>query len=50
MIYTPAYASIGGQKRLGFGWNMLMDCLAEGRSVSLPAGAVGASKIGRLFQ
>ena len=36
---------IGGQERCGFGWNMLMDCLAEGRSISLPASAVGASKL-----
>ena len=31
--------------RCGFGWNMLMDCLAEGRSVSLPASAVGSGKL-----
>ena len=36
---------IGGQDRCGFGWNMLMDCLSEGRSVSLPASAVGAAKL-----
>ena len=36
---------IGGQTRCGFGWNMLMDCLSEGRSVSLPASAVAASKM-----
>ncbi len=36
---------IGGQTRCGFGWNMLMDCLSEGRSVSLPASAVAAGKL-----
>jgi acyl-CoA dehydrogenase len=36
---------IGGQARVGFGWNMLMDCLAEGRSISLPASAVAATKL-----
>ena len=36
---------IGGQERCGFGWNMLMDCLSEGRAVSLPASAVGGAKM-----
>nr|CCA15250.1 acylCoA dehydrogenaselike protein putative [Albugo laibachii Nc14] len=36
---------IGGQIRVGYGWNMLMDCLAEGRSISLPASAVGSAKL-----
>jgi acyl-CoA dehydrogenase len=44
-VFIPMEMIIGGQTRLGFGWNMLMDCLAEGRSVSLPASAVGASKL-----
>ncbi len=35
---------LGGQTRIGFGWNMLMECLAEGRSVSLPASAVGGAR------
>ncbi len=35
---------VGGQVRAGFGWNMLMDCLAEGRAVSLPAMSVAAMK------
>ncbi len=43
-IFIPMKSIIGGQTRCGFGWNMLMDCLAEGRSVSLPAGAVGGAK------
>ena len=43
-VYIPMTSIIGGQERCGFGWNMLMDCLAEGRSVSLPASAVGAAK------
>jgi acyl-CoA dehydrogenase len=27
-VFIPMDKIIGGQKRLGFGWNMLMDCLA----------------------
>ena len=44
-VFIPMTAIIGGQTRCGFGWNMLMDCLAEGRSVSLPASAVGGAKL-----
>jgi alkylation response protein AidB-like acyl-CoA dehydrogenase len=44
-VFIPMKSIIGGQNRCGFGWNMLMDCLAEGRSVSLPASAVGAAKL-----
>jgi len=43
-VFIPMKSIIGGQTRCGFGWNMLMDCLAEGRSISLPASAVGAAK------
>eukprot|EP01097_Dermamoeba_algensis_P004695 TRINITY_DN3030_c0_g1_i1.p1 TRINITY_DN3030_c0_g1~~TRINITY_DN3030_c0_g1_i1.p1 ORF type:complete len:744 (-),score=221.45 TRINITY_DN3030_c0_g1_i1:134-2365(-) len=43
-VFIPIEKVIGGQKRVGFGWNMLMDCLAEGRAISLPAGAVAAAK------
>lgn len=35
---------IGGEKMAGKGWQMLMECLAVGRGVSLPANANGASK------
>jgi acyl-CoA dehydrogenase len=35
---------IGGQKKAGHGWQMLMECLAVGRGVSLPASSNGASK------
>jgi acyl-CoA dehydrogenase len=44
-VFIPMDKLIGGQKRAGFGWNMLMDCLAEGRSISLPASAVGGAKL-----
>jgi len=35
---------IGGEKMAGNGWSMLMECLAVGRGVSLPASANGTSK------
>ena len=35
---------IGGEEQAGNGWKMLMECLAAGRAVSLPASAMGASK------
>ncbi len=36
---------IGGKEYIGKGWMMLMNCLAEGRAVSLPAASIGASKL-----
>ncbi len=36
---------IGGEKMAGSGWQMLMECLAVGRGVSLPASANGTSKL-----
>jgi acyl-CoA dehydrogenase len=35
---------IGGEKNIGEGWKMLMECLSVGRGVSLPAAANGSSK------
>jgi acyl-CoA dehydrogenase len=35
---------IGGPDKIGDGWKMLMECLAVGRGVSLPATANGSSK------
>lgn len=35
---------VGGEKMAGNGWAMLMECLAVGRGISLPANANGASK------
>jgi len=43
-VFIPLEKVIGGQTRVGFGWNMLMDCLAEGRAISLPASAVAMAK------
>ncbi len=43
-VFIPMSDLLGGQPRAGFGWNMLMDCLAEGRAISLPALSVAAAK------
>ena len=43
-VFIPMTDLLGGQERAGFGWNMLMDCLAEGRGISLPALSVAAAK------
>lgn len=36
---------IGGKEGLGKGWGMLMDCLAAGRGISLPAQSTGGTKL-----
>lgn len=36
---------IGGEKQLGQGWKMLMECLSVGRGISLPATSTGGSKL-----
>ena len=41
----PLEAIIGGEEQSGNGWKMLMECLAAGRAVSLPATANAASKV-----
>jgi acyl-CoA dehydrogenase len=43
-IYIDLYQVIGGKDKIGEGWKMLMECLAVGRGVSLPATANGSSK------
>ena len=43
-VWIPMSSILGGQERCGFGWNMFVECLAEGRGVSLPAGSVGAAR------
>ena len=44
-VFIPMDWLIGGQKRAGQGWRMLMECLAAGRSISLPALSTGAGKL-----
>ena len=43
-VFIPMSDLLGGQEKAGFGWNMLMDCLAEGRAISLPALSVAGGK------
>lgn len=40
-IFVPLDAIIGGQAKIGHGWQMLMECLAVGRAISLPAVSCG---------
>lgn len=44
-VFIPMNWIIGGQERIGQGWRMLMNCLAAGRAISLPATGVGAAKL-----
>ena len=44
-ITIPVENIIGGQKNAGMGWKMLMECLASGRGVCLPATANASSKV-----
>ncbi|MCI0749259.1 MAG: acyl-CoA dehydrogenase [Nevskiales bacterium] len=43
-IVVPAGQIVGGTAGAGQGWRMLMEQLAGGRMVSLPAGAIGTMK------
>src|ERR1041384_3562225 len=44
-VFVPMDCVIGGVDYVGQGWKMLMNCLAAGRSISLPANSVGMSKL-----
>ncbi|RED50746.1 acyl-CoA dehydrogenase [Aestuariispira insulae] len=41
-VFIPLDQVIGGRDGVGRGWMMLMDCLAAGRSISLPSLSVSA--------
>lgn len=43
-VFIPLDWIIGGSAQVGNGWKMLMQSLATGRSISLPALSVGAAK------
>jgi len=43
-VFIPMDWVIGGLPQVGQGWRMLMNCLAAGRTISLPALSVGAAK------
>lgn len=44
-VFIPMDWLIGGVDNVGKGWRMLVECLGEGRGISLPALSTGASKI-----
>ena len=43
-VFIPIEWVIGGEKLVGQGWRMLMECLAAGRSISLPSSAAAGAK------
>lgn len=44
-IFVPITNIIGGQEQAGRGWQMLVECLSIGRSISLPALGAASSSI-----
>ncbi len=44
-VFVPMSYLIGGKEKAGQGWRMLMESLAAGRSISLPALSTGAGKL-----
>jgi acyl-CoA dehydrogenase len=44
-VFIPLDWVIGGREYTGQGWRMLMECLAAGRSISLPSSSAGAAKL-----
>ena len=42
-VFMPLDFIIGGPAMAGQGWRMLMECLAAGRSISLPSSNTGMS-------
>jgi acyl-CoA dehydrogenase len=47
-LFVPMDSIIGGQKNAGRGWQMLVECLSIGRSISLPALGAASSSIAYL--
>jgi len=43
-VFIPLTQLIGGVEKAGMGWNMLNECLAVGRSITLPSTASGGTK------
>lgn len=44
-VFMPLDFIIGGPRMAGQGWRMLMECLAAGRSISLPGSNTGMQKL-----
>ena len=47
-VFVPMDCVIGGLGYVGQGWKMLVNCLAAGRSISLPALSAATAKMGAL--
>jgi len=47
-LFVPLDCLIGGQAYAGQGWRMLVECLAVGRSISLPSGSTGSVRMAAL--
>ena len=47
-IFVPITSIIGGQEQAGCGWQMLVECLSIGRSISLPALGAASSSVSYL--
>ncbi len=47
-VFIPMDWVIGGVDKAGQGWRMLMECLSDGRGISLPALSTGAGKLSSL--
>jgi acyl-CoA dehydrogenase len=43
-VFIPIDWVIGGDKMVGQGWRMLMECLAAGRAISLPSSSAAGAK------
>ena len=43
-VFIPVDWIVGGEAGIGQGWRMLMECLASGRSISLPSLSTGGTK------
>lgn len=43
-VFIPLDWVIGGKQNIGKGWRMLMECLATGRGISLPALSVALQR------
>lgn len=43
-VFVPLEYVIGGQEQIGHGWQMLVECLAAGRGISLPAVSTATGK------
>ncbi|MGD8356807.1 MAG: acyl-CoA dehydrogenase [Lysobacterales bacterium] len=48
-VFIPMEWIIGGQERIGQGWRMLMQSLAAGRAISLPAVGVAGGKMAAMM-